>query len=88
MHSSNTDVVISLLSNGADPTEQNAYSEAVPARIQAILEDGRCDVPSYDFKLLFQSFINSVPWIRAICRKGFHSEAALDQHLREDWRSP
>ena len=42
MYSGNADVVISLLSNGADPTAQNAYVEAVlhltarsPARIQA-----------------------------------------------------
>ena len=41
--------LMSLLSNGADPTVQNAYGEVVlhltalsPARIQAILEDGRC----------------------------------------------
>ena len=49
MYRGNVDVVISLLSNGADPTVQNAYGEAVLhltalslARIQAIQEDDRC----------------------------------------------
>ena len=49
MYSNNADVVILLLSNGADPTVQNAYGEAVlhltalsPARIQATLKDGGC----------------------------------------------
>ena len=53
MNRSNADVVYSLLSNATDPTVQNAYGETVlhhtassPGRIEAIPEDGRCDVPS------------------------------------------
>ena len=51
MRSGSDEVVTSLLSHGADPTVQNTSGETVlhvtspsTVRIQAILQDGRCDV--------------------------------------------